>query len=135
MILTKMKIIFIIFILLITLIFSSTSNAKWTKVLELENGISFYIDFDKTKKDDGFIYWWDLTDYLKSTPYGYLSAKLYKQGDCKTFRYKFLRFYFYSKPMGKGAVQVEEPVEKGWQYPHPNSAQSLILKSVCNKSN
>ena len=44
-----MKIIFIIFILLITLIFSSTSNAKWTKVLELENGISFYIDFDNTK--------------------------------------------------------------------------------------
>ena len=130
-----MKIIFIIFILLITLIFSSTSNAKWTKVLELENGISFYIDFDKTKKDDGFIYWWDLTDYLKPTPYGYLSAKLYKQGDCKTFRYKFLRFYFYSKPMGKGVVQVEEPVEKGWQYPHPNSAQSLILKTVCNKSN
>ena len=130
-----MKIIFIIFILLITLIFSSTSNAKWTKVLELENGISFYIDFDNTKKDDGFIYWWDLTDYLKPTPYGYLSAILYKQGDCKTFRYKFLRFYFYSKPMGKGAVQVEEPVEKGWQYPHPNSAQSLILKSVCNKSN
>ena len=93
------------------------------------------VDFDNTKKDDGFIYWWDLTDYLKPTPYGYLSAKLYKQGDCKTFRYKFLRFYFYSKPMGKGAVQVEEPVEKGWQYPHPNSAQSLILKSVCNKSN
>ena len=130
-----MKIIFIIFILLITLIFSSTSNAKWTKVLELENGISFYIDFDNTKKDDGFIYWWDLTDYLKPTPYGYLSTKLYKKGDCKTFRYKFLRFYFYSKPMGKGAVQAEEPVEKGWQYPHPNSAQSLILKSVCNKSN
>ena len=130
-----MKIIFIIFILLITLIFSSTSNAKWIKVLELENGISFYIDFDNTKKDDGFIYWWDLTDYLKPTPYGYLSAKLYKQGDCKTFRYKFLRFYFYSKPMGKGVVQTEEPVEKGWQYPHPNSAQSLILKSVCNKSN
>ena len=130
-----MKIIFIIFILLITLIFSSTSNAKWTKVLELENGISFYIDFDNTKKDDGFIYWWDLTDYLKPTPYGYSSAKLYKKGDCKTFRYKFLRFYFYSKPMGKGAVQAEEPVEKGWQYPHPNSAQSLILKSVCNKSN
>ena len=46
-----------------------------------------------------------------------------------------MRFYFYSKPMGKGAVQAEEPVEKGWQYPHPNSAQSLILKSVCNKSN
>ena len=72
---------------------------------------------------------------MKPTPYGYLSAKLYKKGDCKTFRYKFLRFYFYSKPMGKGVVQVEEPVEKGWQYPHPNSAQSLILKSVCNKSN
>ena len=42
---------------------------------------------------------------------------------------------FLFKTNGKGVVQAEEPVEKGWQYPHPNSAQSLILKSVCNKSN
>ena len=75
-----------------------------------------------------------LTDYLKPTPYGYLSAKLTKR-ELQNIRYKFLRFYFYSKPMGKGVVQAEEPVEKGWQYPHPNSAQSLILKSVCSKSN
>ena len=61
-----------------------------------------FIDFDNTKKDDGFIYWWDLTDYLKPTPYGYLSAKLYQIIIYQC--YKFLRFYFYSKPMGKGVI-------------------------------
>ena len=67
--------------------------------------------------------------------YGHLSAKLHRQGDCKTFRYKFLRFYFYKEPMGGGVGQVEEPEEKDWQYPHPNSGQSVILKSVCNYVN
>ena len=93
--------------------------------------------FEVTKIPLGliFVYWWDLTDYLKQTQYGHLSAKLHRQGDCKTFRYKFLRFYFYKEPMGGGVGQVEEPEEKDWQYPHPNSAQSVILKSVCNYVN
>ena len=66
-----MKIIFIIFVLLVTLIFSSTSNAKWTKVLELENGISFYIDFDNTKKDDSFI------DFLNHSLSLFIRSSLY----------------------------------------------------------
>ena len=115
--------------------FSSISHAEWTKIVELEDGISFYVDFERIKKVDGFIYWWDLTNYLEPTLYGHLSTKLYRQGDCKTFRYKFLRFYFYKKPMEDGVGQVEDPEEKEWQYPHPNSAQSVILKSVCEYLN
>ena len=93
------------------------------------------MDFERIKKVDGFIYWWDLTNYLKPTLYGHLSTKLYRQGDCKAFRYKFLRFYFYEKQMENGVGQVEDPQEKEWQYPHPNSAQSVILKSVCEYLN
>ena len=130
-----MKQILTIAMLLFILIFSSASYAKWTKVVELEKGISFYIDFENIKKVGSFIFWWDLTDYLKPTQYGHLSAKLYRQGDCKTFRYKFLRFYFYKEQMGTGIGKVEEPEEKGWQYPHPNSAQTVILKSVCDYHN
>ena len=124
-----------IIVILINLIFTLNSYAKWTKVVEVENGISFYVDFERMKNVDGFVYWWDLTDYLKQTQYGHLSAKLHRQADCKAFRYKFLRFYFYKEPMGGGVGQVEEPEEKDWQYPHPNSAQSVILKSVCNYVN
>ena len=115
--------------------FSSISHAEWTKIVELEDGISFYVDFERIKKVDGFIYWWDLTNYLKPTLYGHLSTKLYRQGDCKAFRYKFLRFYFYEKQMEDGVGQVEDPKEKEWQYPHPNSAQSVILKSICEYLN
>lgn len=122
-------------VILINLIFTSNSYAEWTKVIEVEDGISFYVDFKKIKKINGLIYWWDLTDYLKQNQYGHLSAKLHKLGDCKTFRYKFLHFYFYKEPMGDGVDLMEEPEEKGWQYPHPNSAQSVILKSVCDYVN
>tara|TARA_B100000614_G_C14461773_1_gene458715 strand:- start:120 stop:512 length:393 start_codon:yes stop_codon:yes gene_type:complete len=127
-----MKILLLTFIIFFNLILSPNSHAKWIKVLELEDGISFYIDFEKIKKVDSFIYWWDLTNYLKPTHYGHSSVKLYRQGDCKKFRYKFLRFYFYQDQMGTGVGKVENPEEKRWQYPHPNSAQSVILKSVCN---
>ena len=58
-------------------------GAKSCRLMDLGGSgigkMEFISVFDNTKKDDGFIYWWDLTDYLKATPYGYLSAKLYKQ--------------------------------------------------------
>ena len=130
-----MKTLLTILTVFFTVMFSPPSYAEWTKVDENVNGASHYVDFERIKNVDGFVYWWDLTDYLKQTQYGHLSAKLHRQGDCKAFRYKFLRFYFYKEPMGGGVGQVEEPEEEDWQYPHPNSAQSVILKSVCNYVN
>ena len=39
--------------------FSSTSFADWTKVDESEIG-NHYVDFDKIRKYDGFVYFWTL---------------------------------------------------------------------------
>ena len=113
--------------------FSSPSYAKWTKVGKNKNyGNTFYVDFERIRKVDGYVYYWVLIDYLKPIQ-GDLSGKVYKQGDCKLFRYKELSFSFHKQPMGGGTGDVQEPVKKGWQYPPPNSSVENILKIVCSR--
>ena len=113
--------------------FSSPSYSEWTKVNEDVKGNSFYVDFERMRKVDGFIYFWTLSDYLKPTKHGDLSVKVYNQGDCKLFRYKTLSYSFHKEPMGGGTGDVQEPVEKGWKYPSPDSVNEIILKVVCSQ--
>ena len=128
-------------LILTTLIFSvmfssSTSFAEWKKVSENVIGTTFYVDFERIKKHDGYVYFWVLTDYLKPDEDGNFSAKIYNQVDCKKFRYKWLSISGHKGPMG-GGVRTDdgsgEPVEglKGWRYPPPDSSIETILKSVC----
>ena len=128
-----MKTLLTIFTLVFTLMFSSTSFADWTKVSESVNGTSLYVDFERIRKHDGYVYWWVLGDYLKPSEYGTLSVKAYNQGDCKLFRYKELSVSFHKEPMGWGSGDVRELVNKGWRYPPPDSAYETILKTVCSR--
>ena len=118
-----MKTLLTIFTLVFTLMFPSTSFAEWKKIASTGGGATtFYVDFERIRKHDGYVYWWDLTDYLKPTKFGHLSNKTYKQGDCKLFRFKNLSYSFHKEPMGGGTGDVQEPVKKsqGWKYP-PNA--------------
>ena len=91
------------------------------------------MDFERIRKHDGFVYWWDLTDYLKPNKYGDLSYKLYQQGDCKLFRYKYLGSSNYKQPMGGGhGADYNEP-DKDWTYTTPNTSGEVTLKSVCSR--
>ena len=52
----------------IILLFSINSFAvSWKKLSENESGSNFYVDVENIKKDNGFVYYWILIDYLKST--------------------------------------------------------------------
>jgi len=117
---------------LVLSLLSTPVFADWTKVTENVDGDTFYVDFERVRKHGGYVYSWDLSDYLKPN-IGDLSVKTYKQGDCKLFRFKYLSFSFHKEPMGRGTGDVSEPVKKmqGWKYPPPNSSQETILKSVC----
>ena len=126
-----MKKLTLIFTLLFsTVMFSSTSFAGWKKVDESMDGDTFYVDFERIRKVDGYVYYWDLTDYLKLTEEGHLSGKTYKQGDCKLFRFKDLSVFFHKEPMGRGTGEPYTPPDK-WYYPPPNSSSEVVLKSVC----
>ena len=111
--------------------FSSTSIAGWTKVGENSRG-SFYVDFERIRKHDGFVYWWQLGNLLKPDKDGDLSYKPYNQGDCKLFRYKILSVSYHKEPMGGGTGTRGTPSSK-WNYPPPNSSVELILKEVCSR--
>ena len=113
--------------------FSTPSYAKWEKVTEGVDGVTFYVDFGRMRKHDGFVYWWELQDLIKPDEDGDLSYKNYRQGDCKLFRYKTLSFSYHKEPMGGGTGDVHEPVKKGWKYPPPNSSIEAILKSICSR--
>jgi hypothetical protein len=129
------KLLLIFTLLFSTLMLSTPSYAEWTKVGENTRGSNFYVDFDRIRKHDGYIYWWGLTDYLKPNKLGLLSGKTYHQGDCKLFRYKYLSFLHYEQPMGRGSAPklTSSPKNPEWEYPPPNSANEEILKQVCSR--
>ena len=124
----------ILFVLLVsTVMFSSPSYAKWTKVSENVDGDILYVDFERIRKHDGFVYYWELWDLLKPNQVGTLSAKVYNQGDCKLFRIKSLSVAFHKEPMGGGTGNTVNEPDKEWRYPPPNTSVETALKSICNR--
>ena len=124
-----MKYLLIIF----TLVFSPTSFADWTMVSKSENGRIYYVDLERIRKVDGFIYFWQMSDYLIKDKYGDLSNKVYIKADCELFRYQNLKFYFHKRPMARGDAEVEDSVDLSWRYPPPNSNIENALITVCSQ--
>jgi hypothetical protein len=123
----------IIFTLLFsTLVFSSPSYADWTKVSRTVSGNNYYVDFDRIRKYDGYVYFWELDDYLKPLSGKYLSFKGYMQGDCKLFRHKELSSFYYTDSMGNGTPFIPAAITLPWVYPPPSSVTESILNSVCS---
>ena len=119
--------------LVFSMMFSSISFAEWTKVTEGVDGKIYYVDFERIRKHDGYVYWWELGDYLKPGKHGILSVRAYAQGDCKIFRVKHLSLSFYKEPMGGGTAMDHNVENPEWRYPPPVSNMEKILKQVCNR--
>ena len=97
------------------------------------SGDTFYVDFERIRKHDGFVYFWILEDLLKPDNQGHLSVEMYHQGDCKLFRLKILSFSFYKKQMGGGTGLPYNPKNPEWTYPRPKSVNEIELKKVCSR--
>ena len=128
-----MKTLIIFLALTFSVMFSSSSYAEWKWVSESVKGNNFYVDYERIRKVDGFVYYWYLTDYLKPDKDGDLSEKSYIQGDCKLFRFKILSGSFHKEPMGGGSPKNVTPKNPQWGFPSPNSVNEIILKEVCNQ--
>ena len=94
-------------------------------------GITFYIDFERIRKVDGYVYWWDLSDFPKPVMRRYLSSTIYYQGDCKLFRVKGLSVVIHKQPMGRDVGEVTNYKNPEWKYTPPNSVIERTLKAVC----
>ena len=130
-----MKSLLTIFTLVFTVMFSSTSFGERTKASEGLDGSTFYVDFERIRKNEGSVYFWVLSDFLKPTKYGDLSSKVYYEGDCKLFRMMRLSSSYHKQPMGGGNGESIQPKgERGdWQYPNPSSVIETLLQTVCDK--
>ena len=84
------KLTFLFTLLMSAVMFSSPSYSEWTKVSTSVGGDTFYVDFDRIRKNRGYTYFWNLSNYLKPNPYGDFSGILYYQSDCGVLRYKVL---------------------------------------------
>ena len=119
--------------LVLSVVLSSPSFADWTEVNETVDGSTVYVDFERIIKQDGYVYWWQLTNYKKISIHGHLSAGANFQGECKQYRFKSLSFSFHKEPMLEGAGKLLEPEKKGWQESPPASVMEQTLKTVCSK--
>ena len=125
---------FLLSLLFSTLMFSSPSYGEWTKAAKNISDRNFYVDLERIRKVDGYVYWWDMIDFSKPQVLGMMSGKKYNQGDCKLFQYKVLSFSFHKERMGLGTGERSKPTSKfkDWRYPAPNSVDEKILEKVCN---
>lgn len=128
-----MKTLLTKFTLVFTLMFSSASFAEWTKVTEDAEGNTFYVDFERIRKVDGYIYYWMLRDLLKPDANWSQSYSKYYQGDCKIFRVKLLSWASHLDPMGRGFGSPNSPDNPIWNYPRPESVEENLLEEACSR--
>ena len=95
---------------------------------------TIYVDLDTIKKGGGYVYYWELRDYLKPFPNGNISVKTYIEVDCGIPRKeRGLSNLFYRESMGKGSTSATNtPEAPGWRHPILDSVAKEILEEVCN---
>ncbi len=125
-------------LLIVCFLFFLEENLKsydhiWDKIKAYNENNSFYIDINNIIQMDGYTQFWELIDYSVKDEYGDLSAKILIQGDCKYFRFKWLKVSYHKFPMAKDTTQTKDPSEayKHWHYPPTKSTSAKILEYVC----
>lgn len=114
--------------------FSPISIAEWTLFGTNASGThTFYLDFERIRKNEGYIHFWVLSDLSEPTPSGTLSGKEYFRGDCENFRLLRLALHVYPEPMGEGGGDVINQKDQDWEYPTPNSVNEKLLETFCSQ--
>ena len=127
-------------ILILVTLSAPTCFGEWAEVSENKDGGTYYVDFERIKERDGYVFFRYLGDYPKSLIPGrnskILSFESYTQGDCDKLRWKVLAGNSYSQPMGKGtALHSSDEPDDNWTYPSPvldPPTGQNILKTVCD---
>ena len=129
-----MKKLTILLVIIFTFLFSNTTWGEWSYVEENVNGVKFYYDKDRLRKSGKYLYFWELTDYIKPDDlWGYLSTTKYIQLDCNIIRFKVLKIQTYNKPMGEGKQEFDFTVKEEFTNPKPNSVREVIYNKICEE--
>ena len=123
----------LIFTIVFTMMFSSSIFSEWKEISKTVDGSTFYLDFERIRKHDGYVYYWFLVDFLKPDEDGVLSSKSYQEGDCKLFRTRDLSFVNHQQSMGRDIGKSHNTKNPEWAYPSPNTLTEIMLKIVCDQ--
>ena len=67
-----------------------------------------YFDVDSVRKAGGYLYFWNLKNYLEPTKYSDLSFKTYKKIDCDSLGYQVLKFENYNSHKRSRNIFVQD---------------------------
>jgi hypothetical protein len=120
------KNIFISFLLLFSI---NVSAHNWHKVSEI-NGESLYVDVDDIKKQNGFVYYFELVD-LKDPKFGTLSIISKYKADCLGQEKAMLSTTSFTGQMGRYLVTNEAEYD-GTRF--IDSSLSSEMKFACERA-
>ena len=121
-------------LLIFVFLFPITSYAEWLK-FEKDIGETVYIEINSIKQNNGYFYYWTLTDFEKPNPdfKGALSIKTLWEADCsEPRRIKTLSGTTYKSPMGQGKYnESTSDKDSKWIYVAPQSRGEKWMNFVC----
>ncbi len=117
-------------LLSILIFFSINAFAhNWYKVGE-ENGNSLYVDVDDLKRQNGFVYYWELID-LKEPIYGALSSISKFKANCSEKKKAMLSVNSFTGQMGK-YILINEATYDGSIF--VDASKSIEMKFACERA-
>ena len=119
-------------VLLFSIMFSVNSYGEWKLAFTWDNGDASYLDYEEIKKNDGYVYWWELKNmtFGGSSGEDYKSVMFYIQGDCEMGRTKLLSATAFKELMGQEYSKTDN--YSTWDYPRPNSGALQMLDFICD---
>ena len=123
-----------IIILALVINISKANSQVWTKVIQGKNSYDFYIDIQTIQSENDIIFFWQLINYKTKDEYGDMSVKIYIKGNCKNFKFKWLKVAYHKLLMAEDKVHAKKPsdIVAGWQSAIPNSTSYAVIDYACN---
>ena len=116
---------------LFLILISLNSFGEWKFHSSSVKGETFYLHTDTITRDEDYVYFWYLKNYLIPSKFGDLSSKVKVKGDCNNNRLKYLTYIWYKEPMGKGLGERSD-TESEWENQTTNSVGTELLNDACN---
>ena len=123
-----------VFSIFVVINLSNIARAEWEPVAISGEGLTYYIDRTQIRKNNGFVYFWVLADYLEPQN-GSFSSKDYYKGICATNMITLQSIQWFLIPMAKGEpdrVTNFERESDAWIEAQSGTLMGQTLNAVCN---
>ena len=124
----------ILVFLFLIVIYPLPSIAEWKLVGSSVSPVrNYYVDFERIRKGDGYVFYWEMVDYKKPNNFGDLSTISLKQVDCRLLKYKFIKDMYFIQNRGQGKIShSSDKPDKKWSFVNPKSIGEIVLKKICS---